>query len=323
MSRFRLLALFTCLALLAGLPGLAQEAQLPGGQFFDDNDSPHEGNIEAISAEGITSGCVAGGAAFCPNAHVTRAQMATFLTRALGLTPLSNAFGDVNPQNPHAGNIAAIKAAGVTVGCNSGGTAFCPNDRVTRAQMASFIVRAFDLTPKANGPFTDVTGVHRQDINAMAAEGITLGCGGTRYCPTNPVARAHMATFLARAMDLEPVELAPQPKLAGVQPVCGACSGPSGSSDGDFYVQEGWFYNLPYGSGDQARFASADFRLFLDGNEVTNLVQVPMTNLDGTVISLEGYLFSDLDLGNHEMVGEWWWDDQSTFTASVEFTVSG
>ena len=152
--------------------------------------------------------------------------------------------------------------------------------------------------------------------------------------------------FSLSQLDLEPVELAPQLKLAGVQPVCGACSGPSGrssslsqgkdthntwttirgsrqSSDGDFYVQEGWFYNLPYSSGDQTRFASADFRLFLDGNEITNLVQVPMTNLDGTMISLEGYLFTDLDPGNHEMVGEWWWDDQSTFTANVEFTVSG
>jgi hypothetical protein len=39
--------------------------------------------IEALAASRITSGC--GGGNFCPDAPVTRGQMAVFLARALGL----------------------------------------------------------------------------------------------------------------------------------------------------------------------------------------------------------------------------------------------
>lgn len=39
--------------------------------------------IEALVAAGITGGC--GGGNYCPNANVTRAQMAIFLAKALGL----------------------------------------------------------------------------------------------------------------------------------------------------------------------------------------------------------------------------------------------
>lgn len=39
--------------------------------------------VEALAASGITSGC--GGGKFCPNAPLTRRQMAVFLAKALGL----------------------------------------------------------------------------------------------------------------------------------------------------------------------------------------------------------------------------------------------
>jgi len=40
-------------------------------------------HIEALVASGITAGC--GGGNYCPNSYVTRAQMAVFLAKALGL----------------------------------------------------------------------------------------------------------------------------------------------------------------------------------------------------------------------------------------------
>ena len=57
----------------------------PGGTFTDDNGNPHEPNIEALYAAGITSGCAA--SRFCPSEAVTRGQMATFLAWALSLAP--------------------------------------------------------------------------------------------------------------------------------------------------------------------------------------------------------------------------------------------
>lgn len=106
----------------------------------------------------------------------------------------------------HEASIAAIAEAGITAGCNSTGDEYCPEDPVTRAQMATFLMRALDLPPAGTDYFEDDTGsIHQGAINALAAAGMTNGCGGTNYCPDDPVSRAQMATFLARALDLSPV----------------------------------------------------------------------------------------------------------------------
>jgi hypothetical protein len=75
--------------------------------------------------------------------------------------------------------------------------------------MASFLVRAFagegtfDPAPNA---FTDDEGsVHEPDIDRLAIMGITTGCGADRFCPHAAVSRAEMASFLTRAMGLEPI----------------------------------------------------------------------------------------------------------------------
>ena len=70
--------------------------------------------------------------------------MATFLARALGLEvpEVSAGFGDVDPGSVHASSIEALFASGVTVGCAAEPLRFCPNRSVTRAQMASFLIRA-------------------------------------------------------------------------------------------------------------------------------------------------------------------------------------
>jgi len=90
---------------------------------------------------------------------------------------------------------------GITFGCAV--DLFCPKAPVTREQMASFLVRALDLPFSTTDAFTDDDGsLHQADINALAAAGITQGCGGTNYCPKSPVSRQEMASFLVRALDL-------------------------------------------------------------------------------------------------------------------------
>ena len=202
-------------AVLVGLvspvgPEVAASAQelAPGGTYTDDDGSTHEGAIEAIAAAGITAGC--GGTRFCPDVSVTRAQMASFLARALELEPTTDTpFTDVS--GTHAANIGAIAQAGISTGCEQP-NAFCPDDAVTRAQMASFLARALELEPTTDTPFTDVSGTHAANIGAIAQAGITLGCDGTgtRYCPTTPVTRAQMATFLTRGLGLTPIEPPPR-----------------------------------------------------------------------------------------------------------------
>ncbi len=198
--------------LLGLLPGVASAALPPGGTFVDDNGSVHEGAIEAIYAAGITVGCnPPDNTNFCPEDPVTRGQMAAFLGRALGLTPSGGDTFDDDDDSVFEGNIEALAASGITRGCNPpGNTRFCPDDSVTRGQMAAFLVRAFGYTEGEGGDLfgDDDSSVFEADIDRLATAGVTKGCdppANSRYCPDAPVSRAEMATFLTRALDLEPI----------------------------------------------------------------------------------------------------------------------
>ncbi len=156
------------------------------------------GDIKWLYVEGVTSGCNA--TTFCPNGLVTRGQMATFISRALNLPASPVDYFTDDETNKHEGNINRLRHADITFGC--GGTRFCPDGVVTRGQMASFLVRAFDLPNTTNNYFTDDNGTtHEANINRLRASGITFGCGGTRFCPNGSVTRGQMAAFLHRAID--------------------------------------------------------------------------------------------------------------------------
>jgi hypothetical protein len=138
--------------------------------------------------------------------------MAAFLVRALGLTDDGGKdwFGD-DDGSIFEGAINKLAAAGITLGCNPpANDEFCPGDGVTRAQMAAFLVRAFDLADDGGKDwFGDDDGtIFEGAINKLAAAGITLGCNppaNDEFCPGDTVTRAQMASFIARAMDLPPI----------------------------------------------------------------------------------------------------------------------
>ncbi|WP_052664314.1 S-layer homology domain-containing protein [Nitriliruptor alkaliphilus] len=165
--------------------------------FQDVRTNTHRTNVEGLFARGTTLGCSFD--RYCPSAGVTRGQMATFLARELGLSPKNGGFRDVPSSHPHAGAIGALAAAGITTGCGS--NKFCPEDRVNRAQMATFLRRAKGLPETAPSGLSDVPSSHTHagSIGALQKAGITQGCTSTRYCPTDGVTRAQMATFLQRS----------------------------------------------------------------------------------------------------------------------------
>lgn len=180
--------------------GVSPPSPLEPGAFRDVNGGTHAAAIRAIALAGVTQGCAP--ELFCPERQVTRGQMASFLTRALDLPPASGGrFADTS-GSPHRAAIDSLAAAGITSGCATG--RFCPNEPVSRGQMASFLQRAWDLPDGGILGFVDVTlsSVHRLAIEAIADAGITLGCGDGRYCPSQPVKRSEMASFLGRALNL-------------------------------------------------------------------------------------------------------------------------
>jgi hypothetical protein len=118
--------------------------------YFDDDDGhTFESAINRLAASGITKGCdPPDNESFCPDGDMTRGAMAAMLARAFHY-PESNVDRFVD-DNGHVfeGAIERIAAAGVTVGCNPpDGDEFCPDDTVTRAEMATFLTRALDLRP--------------------------------------------------------------------------------------------------------------------------------------------------------------------------------
>ncbi len=102
--------------------------------------------IEQLSNEGITSGC--GGGNYCPDAAVTREQMAVFLLKAehgssFTPPPCVGVFGDVPCSSPFASWIEQLYDEGITGGCGNGN--YCPSNPNTRAQMGVFLTKTFAL----------------------------------------------------------------------------------------------------------------------------------------------------------------------------------
>ena len=129
-------------AFLSRALGLTARADNP---FLDDDDSIFEADIERLAAVGITKGCnPPSNNRFCPDATVTRAQIAAFLVRALGFK--DNGGGDLFSDDDGSifeADIDRLGTAGVTKGCNPpSNTRFCPDNNVTRGQMAAFLHRA-------------------------------------------------------------------------------------------------------------------------------------------------------------------------------------
>ena len=85
--------------LVAGTSTLAQDATPDnGGGFVDIEGNVHEENIKYVVNRGITVGCERNGPRYCPNRPVTRAEIATFLARALRLDtdlPFLGVYSDV------------------------------------------------------------------------------------------------------------------------------------------------------------------------------------------------------------------------------------
>ncbi len=105
---------------------------------------------------------------------------------------------------PAEGYIEAIAAAGITVGCNpTGNDRFCPDDTLTRFEMASMLARALELGTSAFDYFTDDDGSgHEASVNALAEADITVGCRPQNFCGSAPVTRGELATFLVRAFGI-------------------------------------------------------------------------------------------------------------------------
>lgn len=112
----------------------------PTDYFTDDEASPFEISINRLAAAGISTGC--GGGRYCPNANVTRGEMAAYLDRALELAPTANDYFTDDESSIFEISINRLAASGIASGCAEG--IFCPTTTVLRGETAAFLHRALD-----------------------------------------------------------------------------------------------------------------------------------------------------------------------------------
>ncbi len=149
---------------LAEKPDGEQPGEQSGDSRYDDvaADEWWSTHVERLADLGITLGCDAGPPRlYCPHQPVSRAQMASFLSRAFELEPPdgTETFTDIGP-GPHFDDIRALAASGITRGCAVEPDRFCPGEPTTRAQMASFLKRAYTrfIGECPTEPESDATG---------------------------------------------------------------------------------------------------------------------------------------------------------------------
>lgn len=107
-------------------------------------------------------------------------------------------------------DIEWLASTGVTLGCNPpANDRYCPNEPVTRGQMAAFLTRLAGLTGfEMTSPFVDDdASVFENEIAVLAYLGVTAGCNppaNDEFCPSDLVTRGQMAAFLVRMFGLPP-----------------------------------------------------------------------------------------------------------------------
>lgn len=187
--------------------------------------------VADLHASGVFDGTLCASGRFCPSEPLPRWVMAVWLVRILdGEDPPAGGsrFTDITGSPWWEAHVERLAELGVTVGCRTEPREFCPDSHVSRAQMATFLHRAFRLPPAPAPGFDDVEpdGTHFAAINALARSGITVGCRTEpllRFCPDRSTTRGQMATFLHRALETT--------RSARVVPVAVFYCGPAGVYD--------------------------------------------------------------------------------------------
>jgi uncharacterized lipoprotein YddW (UPF0748 family) len=183
---------------------------VPATRFTDTLGSVHRAAIDCAVWWGLAQGRTA--TRFAPGADVTRGQTAAMVARLLrttGHAPAEVPSGGFTDTDGHIFEADIDLLASLEIVNGVSPSRFAPDRPVTRAQMASFLARTFELgyrSPLPTGPmpFTDVGAddTHRDAIARLVAAGIATGTTATTFAPSAHVQRAQMASFVTRSANV-------------------------------------------------------------------------------------------------------------------------
>ena len=164
-------------------------------------------SIDTLFQRGVTVGCSTDPLRFCPEGNLTRAEMATFLLRAVNGTPVDPAgglFADAPDGSWYVPFIESLYGLGITQGCGTDPLAFCPTGEVTRAHIATFLIRAMGEGPADSyrGYFADVPegAWYTPFVERLHELGIVRGFADGTFGPNDVITRAEMAVLVDTAL---------------------------------------------------------------------------------------------------------------------------
>jgi hypothetical protein len=119
---------------------------------FDDVPGSHWAApwIEQLYQDGLTRGCDQEPLRYCPEKNISRDEMAVFLVRVMygfdyNPPAPTGVFADVPETHWAAPWIEQLYQDGITTGCSTTPVLFCPGSSTTRAEIAVFLGRSFDI----------------------------------------------------------------------------------------------------------------------------------------------------------------------------------
>lgn len=228
---------------------------------------------------------------FRPAEKLNRGQAARLFARALNLSPKTNnqhGFKDVPKNGELAAAVSAVSAAGIFKGANG---EFDPNRPLTRQEMASVLVRAFNL--KANTTavnlkdLNSISPAHLNDVKVLYQNGVTVGFKDQTFRPSGTVTRAEFAVFLYRGVAPVKIEAVTDTTL---------------KANGNTYQIAANLKGL-FNSKNAAVLKNANVKFELQNNQITKVTYLEIvesgksatTEFDGNLV---------LDAGNASVAGD-------------------
>lgn len=173
--------------------------------FSDVPDTHHQkAELDYLAERGILTADAE--VAFGANEEITRLEASKFIVLALELNTENRPIPDlvdVTLEDVNYDIIATVVDEGIMTGNEL--KEFMPDNKLTRAQMAGILARAFDLTGETSFLFKDVKADHwaTDAIKALYVNNITTGFEDHTYRPQSFITKAHFSVFLARILNPE------------------------------------------------------------------------------------------------------------------------
>ncbi|CAG9609385.1 S-layer homology domain-containing protein [Pseudoneobacillus rhizosphaerae] len=197
-------SVFLIFVLCIGLLSPQANAESDSLKFSDvPKDKPYASAVYQLAERNIISGYKDG--SFKPGASITRGQAASIISKLLKLDTRNvkdQGFKDVSPNLWSYQAISAVAEKGIFRGYGDG--RFGPNDKITRAQMASIIIKAFEFNYYTHNyqatPFKDIELLksHKDSVLTLYKLGIISGTTPSTFSPNDPITRAQAAVLITK-----------------------------------------------------------------------------------------------------------------------------